>query len=79
MDLGFYFCPCIVYTGVIYMIVNGYAYPTTVHTALNWWLPRLTWLSVFSYGITEGGRLTVLDDEELIRTVCPGCFRCGPE
>ena len=49
------------------MIVNGYAYPTTVHTALNWWLPRLTWLSVFSYGITEGGRLTVLDDEELIR------------
>ena len=45
------------------MIVNGYAYPTTVHTALNWWLPRLTWLSVFSYGITEGGRLTVLDDE----------------
>ena len=32
--------PCIVYTGVIYMIVNGYAYPTTVHTALNWWLQR---------------------------------------
>ena len=49
------------------MIVNGYAYPTTVHTALNWWLSRLTWLSVFSYGITESGRLTVLDDEELIR------------
>ncbi len=49
------------------MIVNGYSYPTITPAALNWWLPRLTWLSAFSYGLTKDGNLTTLDDGELIR------------
>ena len=52
------------------MIVNGYTYTTVKQEVLKWWLQRLTWLSVFSYGITEGGRLTVLDDEERRGKTC---------
>ena len=49
------------------MIVNGYSYPTVNQTALSWWLPRLTWLSTFSYGLTKEGTVTNLSDEELVR------------
>ena len=33
-------------------LVNGYAYPSISEETLAWWLPRLTWLSAFSYGFT---------------------------
>ena len=47
-------------------IVNGYAYPSIAQTTLNWWLPRMSWLSTFSYGFTEEGNLIDLNDEMLI-------------
>ena len=36
-------------------LVNGYAYPSISEETLAWWLPRLTWLSAFSYGFTAEG------------------------
>ena len=47
-------------------IVNGYAYPSIAPGTLKWWLPRLTWLSSFSYGFTESGELVNLQDYNLI-------------
>ena len=47
-------------------IVNGYAYPSIAQTTLDWWLPRMSWLSTFSYGFTEEGNLIDLNDEMLI-------------
>ncbi len=47
-------------------LVNGYAYPSISEETLAWWLPRLTWLSAFSYGFTEEGRLVNLADENLV-------------
>ncbi len=47
-------------------IVNGYAYPSIAPGTLQWWLPRLTWLSSFSYGFTESGELVNLEDYNLI-------------
>ena len=47
-------------------IVNGYAYPSIAQATLDWWLPRLCWLSTFSYGFTEEGNLIDLNDEMLI-------------
>ena len=47
-------------------IVNGYAYPSIAQATLEWWLPRLRWLSTFSYGFTEEGNLIDLNDEMLI-------------
>lgn len=49
------------------MIVNGYTYTTVKQEVLKWWLQRLTWLSVFSYGLKKDGSLTGLQDEELVR------------
>ena len=37
------------------LLVNGYAYPSISPETLAWWLPRLTWVSSFSYGFTEDG------------------------
>ena len=34
------------------LLVNGYAYPSISADTLGWWLPRLTWVSSFSYGFT---------------------------
>lgn len=48
------------------MIVNGYAYPSISPEVLNWWLPRITWISTFSYGFTAQGELINLEDENLI-------------
>lgn len=48
------------------IIVNGYAYPTIDSGTLAAWLPDLTFLSTFSYGITPEGGLINLDDEEMI-------------
>lgn len=49
--------------------VNGYAYPFIDREVLKKTLPYLTYLSIFSYGITDEGRLVPppLGDEELIR------------
>ncbi len=47
-------------------IVNGYAYPSITPGTLQWWLPRLTWLSSFSYGFTGDGELANLQDYNLI-------------
>ena len=47
-------------------IVNGYAYPSISEATLNWWMPRLSWLSAFSYGFTEAGELINLEDGNLV-------------
>ena len=47
-------------------LVNGYAYPSISEETLAWWLPRLTWLSAFSYGFTAEGDLVNLADENLV-------------
>jgi spore germination protein len=48
--------------------VLGYAYPNIDRTVLMKTLPYLTYLTIFTYGITEEGELIDIDDEELIRT-----------
>lgn len=47
--------------------VNGYAYPFIDRSLLRSVLPFLTYLTPFTYGITENGELVDLDDAELIR------------
>lgn len=46
--------------------VNGYAYPFVNRELLRSTLSYLTYLTPFTYGITEEGGLIDLDDEELI-------------
>lgn len=46
--------------------VNGYAYPFIDKTLLRATLPFLTYMTPFTYGITEEGGLVDLDDAELI-------------
>ena len=46
--------------------VNGYAYPFIDRSLLQSTLPFLTYLTPFTYGITEEGNLVDLNDEELI-------------
>ncbi len=47
--------------------VNGYAYPFIERSALQKALPYLTYLSIFSYGVTpEGGLVPPSGDQELI-------------
>ena len=50
------------------LMVNGYAYPFIDREVLQKTLPYLTYLSIFSYGVTEEGGLVPppLGDEELI-------------
>jgi spore germination protein len=47
-------------------MVNGYAYPSISPDTLGWWLPRLTWVSAFSYGFIESGELIPLEDQAII-------------
>ncbi|HAQ40011.1 MAG TPA: hypothetical protein DCM73_03700 [Clostridiales bacterium] len=47
--------------------VIGYAYPNIDRTVLMKTLPYLTYLTLFTYGITPEGDLIGIDDEELIR------------
>jgi len=49
------------------MLVNGYAYPFISRETLGWWLPRLTWVSTFSYGMREDGSLIDLNDQGMIQ------------
>lgn len=46
--------------------VNGYAYPFIDKPLLRETLPFLTFMTPFTYGITESGDLVDLNDEELI-------------
>lgn len=46
--------------------VNGYAYPNIDRTVLRKTLPYLTYLTIFTYGITPEGDLVTVDDEEII-------------
>ena len=50
------------------LLVNGYAYPSISPDTLAWWLPRLTWVSAFSYGFTPEGNLINLEDENIVRS-----------
>lgn len=47
--------------------INGYAYPNINRETLRKTLPYLTYLTIFSYGITPEGTLVEIDDTELIR------------
>lgn len=47
--------------------VIGYAYPFIDRTVLMKTLPYLTYLTLFTYGITPEGELIGMDDEEIIR------------
>lgn len=49
------------------IFVNGYAYPNIDRTVLMKTLPYLTFLTLFTYGITPEGNLIDIEDEELIR------------
>ena len=46
--------------------VNGYAYPYIDRQVLRKTLPYLTYLTLFTYGITPEGGLVGIDDEEVI-------------
>lgn len=48
------------------MSVNGYAYPYIDRGVLRQTLPYLTYLTLFTYGITPEGGLIGIDDEEVI-------------
>lgn len=52
--------------------VNGYAYPFIDRSLLQSTLPFLTYLTPFTYGITEDGGLVDLNDAELIRAASSG-------
>lgn len=47
--------------------VLGYAYPNIDRTVLMKTLPYLTYLTLFTYGITKEGELINIEDEELIK------------
>lgn len=47
--------------------VNGYAYPNIDKKVLLKTLPYLTYLTLFTYGITPEGELIGIDDEEIIK------------
>lgn len=49
------------------IFINGYAYPNIDRNVLLETLPYLTYLTIFTYGITEKGELIGVDDEELIK------------
>ena len=50
--------------GTIY--TNGYAYPFIDRAILRKTLPYLSYLSIFTYGITNDGMLIPADDQEII-------------
>ncbi|MBN7773431.1 glycosyl hydrolase family 18 protein [Clostridium aminobutyricum] len=48
------------------ILVNGYVYPSISDQLLQAWLPNLSLISTFSYGMTPEGDLIQLNDEKLI-------------
>ncbi len=51
------------------IIVNGYVYPFVDPEVLTATLPHLTFISIFTYGITDEGDLVPLEDAELLETI----------
>ncbi|MGB4438438.1 MAG: LysM peptidoglycan-binding domain-containing protein, partial [Sedimentibacter sp.] len=49
------------------IFVNGYAYPNIDRNVFMKTLPYLTYLTLFTYGITNEGELIDIEDEELIK------------
>lgn len=47
------------------IVVSGYAYPAIQDWVLESWLPDLTFLGNFSYGITAEGGIVDLEDQKL--------------
>ena len=47
------------------VIINGYAYPNISSEVLAAWLPDITYLLDFSYGITAEGSIVDTEDEVL--------------
>lgn len=54
------------------ILVNGYAYPSIASEVLSAWLPDLSFLLTFSYGMTPEGELIDLDDRAMIETARQG-------
>lgn len=54
------------------ILVNGYAYPSIASEVLSDWLPDLSFLLTFSYGMTPEGELIDLDDRAMIETARQG-------
>lgn len=50
------------------LAVNGYVYPNVDRLTLQRTLPYLTYLTIFSYGLTAKGELIGIDDDEIILT-----------
>ena len=50
------------------IVVNGYAYPSIDLELLAETAPNLTFVSAFSYGITEDGHLISLEDAPIVQT-----------
>ncbi|BCN29208.1 LysM peptidoglycan-binding domain-containing protein [Anaeromicropila herbilytica] len=46
---------------------NGYAYPYISKDLLRYILPYLTYLTLFTYGLTSNGELIQIDDTEIIK------------
>ena len=53
------------------LVVNGYAYPSIRQSLLRQIAPFLTYLTIFSYGITPAGRLINLNDQAVLSTIQP--------
>lgn len=53
------------------IIVSGYVYPNVSPEVLSVTAPNLTFLSLFTYGITADGDLVQLDDEDVIQQIEP--------
>lgn len=50
------------------MEINGYVYPNVDLNVLRKMLPWMTYVSIFSYQVKEDGTLSMIQDEEIIRT-----------
>lgn len=48
------------------ILVNGYVYPFVDRGVFQAWMPDLTMISTFSYGLDPEGNLLLLDDRELV-------------
>ncbi len=57
------------------IVVSGYAYPSIEPWVLDAWLPDLTFLCNFSYGITAEGGLIDLEDQKLTDAANAGGVR----
>lgn len=53
------------------LVVNGYTYPSIRQSLLRQIAPFLTYLTIFSYGITPAGRLINLNDQAVLSTIQP--------